>query len=708
MNSLILTTVGAGLLATLAMACNGSANREAVGTSQQALEALVPLQGCGEVETYVRERYVAEVNRVVDQAIAQIQKSGRGACYQGYDDAPTAGAAGGSSGSSGSAPSSSPSSPKASESSGTNNQVAGVDEADFVKNDGQYLYIVANGALRILKAFPANEAASVSKVVIAGTPKKLFVEGDRALVYTSVPKTGATTPSSGYGDYSGRSSECTYGYDCIPSGDGTATRIIELDISNRAAPVKIRELDLSGSLLAARRIGTTIHTVVIDAPAAIPGLLGYPEDSGCDTSDLALQRQKSIAGWEALRAKNLALVAQADIRASLPAITENGTPAVGACGGFYRPGLAEGRSFTSLVSVDLSGGPLTSASVVSDPGVIYASETGLYMSVPHTRSDEGRWYPSMTDEKQASTVHKFRIGATPALTGYEASGTVKGRVLNQFSLDESEGHLRIATTSGHTPEPAVHSTMSILARSGGSLVLSGKVDNIAPGEDIRSVRFDGSRGYVVTFKKTDPLYVFDLGNASAPSISGELKIPGFSTYMHMMDAQHLLTIGYDADDKGDFAWFAGVMLQIFDVSDMKNPVLAHKEVIGTRGSSSEALTNHLAFTYFAPKNLLALPMTICEGGAEGSFGTNMTFAGLMVYDASAAGGFTLKGKVAHPQTTSGGYDSGACSQWWTQASSEVKRSVIMDDFVYSISDKRVKINGLANLAIDLAVLPLDD
>jgi len=213
MKSLILTTVGAGLLGTLAMACNGSANREAVGTSQQALEALVPLQGCGEVETYVRERYVAEVNRVVDQAIAQIQKSERGACYQGYDDAPTAGAAGGSSGS---APSSSPSSPKASESSGTNNQVAGVDEADFVKNDGQYLYIVANGALRILKAFPANEAASVSKVAIEGTPKKLFVEGDRALVYTSVPKTGATTPSSGYGDYSGRSSECTTATTAFP------------------------------------------------------------------------------------------------------------------------------------------------------------------------------------------------------------------------------------------------------------------------------------------------------------------------------------------------------------------------------------------------------------------------------------------------------------------------------------------------------------
>ena len=218
MKNLILTTVGAGLLGTLAMACTGSANRETVGTSQQALEALVPLQGCGEVETYVRERYVAEVNRVVDQAIAKIKKS-EYACSSsnGEDSAPTAGAAGGT----GASPSSSPGSPKASESSGTNNQVAGVDEADFVKNDGQYLYVVANGALRILKAFPAREAASVSKIAIEGTPKKLFVEGNRALVYTSVPKTGAPTRGSGYGPYSGRSSECTYGYDCIPSGDGT-------------------------------------------------------------------------------------------------------------------------------------------------------------------------------------------------------------------------------------------------------------------------------------------------------------------------------------------------------------------------------------------------------------------------------------------------------------------------------------------------------
>ena len=129
----------------------------------------------------------------------------------------------------------------------------------------------------------------------------------------------------------------------------------------------------------------------------------------------------------------------------------------------------------------------------------------------------------------------------------------------------------------------------------------------------------------------------------------ELKIPGFSTYMHMMDDEHLLTIGYDADDQGSFAWFTGVMLQIFDVSDPKNPRLTHKDVIGTRGSSSEALTNHLAFNYFAPKDLLALPMTICEGSSGGgSYGTTMTFSGLMVFDVTAASGFSLRGKVRAP------------------------------------------------------------
>jgi len=238
------------------------------------------------------------------------------------------------------------------------------------------------------------------------------------------------------------------------------------------------------------------------------------------------------------------------------------------------------------------------------------------------------------------------------------------------------------------------------------LIGSGIVDQLAPKEDIRSVRFAGDRGYVVTFKKTDPLFVFDLADPNAPKVMAELKIPGFSTYMHMMDDKHLLTIGYDADDRGNFAWFTGVMLQIFDVSDMRNPKLAHKEIIGTRGSSSEALTNHLAFTYFAPKNVLALPMTVCEGGSGGgSYGTQMTFSGLMVYTVTAENGFALRGRVPHANIST---NRRSCSNWWTNATSVVKRSIIMDDYVFSISDAAIKVNHLDRLTQDVVSLSLED
>ncbi len=708
---LALTTLGTGLLA---FACRGGGDATPpLGTSSQALEALVPLAGCVEVDAYVRDRAKADVNRIFDAMKKQIEESpyGCGGYYGGeeYDSAPTSAAgAGGSSSSGGSSGSSPPPAPKASETSGTNNQVAGVDEADFVKNDGSYLYVVANGAFRIVKAWPANDMSPMAKVAIEGTPKKLFVEGDRAVVYTSIARDTSQGSAPSYGGYGG-SRECTYGYECVPSGDGTTTKVLVFDITNRAAPTKIRELSLSGSLLAARRIGGAVHTVVVDAEAEIEGLEYSSKDITCNSTSSGVeeQRQANLAAVEALRQKDLALIDAADMSKQLPTVQDDGAP-LAACSGYYRPNLAEGRTFTSLVSFDIAGGTPTTATVVSDPGVVYASETALYMSVPHTQQPGETWYVDMQGEKQASTVHRFRIGRTPVLTGYEASGVVKGRVLNQFALDEHEGNLRVATTTGHAPSPETHSTMSVLSKAGNALVLQGKVDDIAPSEDIRSVRFDGSRGYVVTFKKTDPLYVFDLGNPSKPAITGELKIPGFSTYMHMMDAQHLLTIGYDADDQGSFAWFQGVMLQIFDVADMRNPTLLHKEVIGTRGSSSEALTNHLAFTYYAPKNILALPMTICEGGDGGTYGTNMTFAGLMVYDVTATNGFALRGKVAHPQTSSGGYDSGACSNWWTQAQSEVKRSVIMDDFVYSISEKRVKVNALPALANDIREVSLEN
>jgi hypothetical protein len=216
---------------------------------------------------------------------------------------------------------------------------------------------------------------------------------------------------------------------------------------------------------------------------------------------------------------------------------------------------------------------------------------------------------------------------------------------------------------------------------------------------------------VVTFKKTDPLFVFDVGTPSAPRKLGELKIPGFSTYMHMLDDHHLLSIGYDADDHGSFAYFDGVLLQIFDVSDPENPTLAHRHVIGTRGSSSEALTNHLAFNYFAPLKMLAVPMTVCDGGDDGRYADRLTFSGLMLFDIDPTGGIREHGRVAHAtdvdfSTTSYRSSPYACSNWWTNASSDVKRSIFMDRFVYSISNQVLKVQSIDALGTDLASLAL--
>jgi hypothetical protein len=570
----------------------------------------------------------------------------------------------------------------AASSTGTNNQVAGVDEADFVKTDGRYLYLVMNGALRIVEALKPR-VVSVTK--LPGRVRELFVEGDRAVVYTS------------YGDTNGK--RCTYGYDCEFAGDGSSTKILVFDVTNRAAPAKVREVALSGSVLAARRIGRTVHTVVSDGEG-LPVLPTWPP--GMDACGVKESRVKER--FAALRREN-----ERKIRASVffPVIREHGSERT-LCDQVLRTPLGDGDSFTTLVSFDLTNdrAPSTTSTIQSRPGAVFASADALYLSVVHRRDQRDirsprRWYSFYERSSEVSDVHKFAIGSEPEKTRYVGSGVVPGRVLNQFSMDEYQGYLRIATTRGRVPDPNAESAVSILRENAnGNLVRVGAVEHIAPGEDIRSVRFDQDRGYVVTFKKTDPLFVLDLHEPSAPHIAGELKIPGFSSYIHRIDANHLLSIGFDGEEKGSFAYFDGLLLQLFDVTNPKDPKLLHREEIGTRGSSSEAATDHLAFNYFPEKGLLALPATVCEGGGDGRYGNQLAFSGLLLYRVSTVEGFGRLGGIDH------GKAGVHCRNWWTRATSLVKRSVFLDDLVVSIGDVRLKAQRLGSLGTDVADLAL--
>ena len=582
----------------------------------------------------------------------------------------------------------------ASQTSTTNNQVAGVDEADFVKNDNKYIYVANGSRFRIVEAWPASTMHEVANVTVPGEAKKLFVSDGRAIVYSSVPKTSSSSRYS----YNSKQ-ECTYGYDCSFGADGTGTVISLYDISEVSDPKLIRRIETDSSLIAARRIGTAIHTVVSRAfDHANWNAYGDYNQVGYG----AYNYNSEAAIKEAFDASIVANDKIIDVaKYTIPTVKDS--TSIASLGALYQSAMPDGVNFTTLVSLDLIDEKSTKlTTLLSGAGAIYASAESLYMAVPHEQGGYG-WFGGST-EKQVSSVHKFSFGKSPLESSYVGSGIVKGRVLNQFSMDEFGGYLRIATTMGHVPDPKVYSTLSVLQQDGSTLKTVGIVDQIAPKEDIRSVRFDQNRAYMVTFKKTDPLYVFDLGAPTAPRVLGELKIPGFSTYMHLMDETHLLTIGYDAADHDSFAYFTGVLLQIFDVSNPQNPTLVHNHVIGTRGSSSEALTNHLAFNYYAPKSILALPMTVCEdGNTNGGYGSELTFSGLMVFDTTTANGFSLRGQVAHPPSA-----NASCSNWWTNATSEVQRSVVMDNFVYSVSKTRIKANELSSLSNNVSEVTIAD
>jgi hypothetical protein len=568
--------------------------------------------------------------------------------------------------------------------SGTNVQVASVDEADIVKHDGRYLYLAMNGALRIVQALDP-KLTSVTK--LPGQVRALFLDGNRVVVFT---KSGGREKA-----------QCTYGYDCVYAGDGSSTSILVYDVSDRSAPQLVREIGLSGSFIAARRIGNAVHTVVSEGDNDEKPYETWP--GGLKTCGFKQAYAKKR--FEALKREN-----ERKIFASswLPVIRDHGKERA-LCDNLYTAPLAQGDAMTTLVSFDMTDdrAPAVTATVLSRPGAVFASEDALYVSVTNTSAAEGRTQGRTLGRfqhaplRETTGVHKFRIGELPSSTRYVGSGVVPGHVLNQFSLDEYYGYLRIATTRGRVPDPNVVSALSILRENEqGNLVRVGAIEGIGPGEDIRSVRFDEDRAYVVTFKKTDPLFVLDLWDAAKPRVLGELKIPGFSSYLHRIDRDHLLSIGFDADEQGTFAYFDGILLQLFDVSAPTDPKLLHKRKLGTRGSSSEAMTNHLAFNYFAEKGLLALPITVCDGGSNGRNGSEVTFSGLYVFEVSVARGFSQLGGIDH------GKSGVHCGNSWSQGTSAVKRSLFLDDLVYSVATDRLKVQRMGSLGADVADITL--
>ncbi|MDO8571870.1 MAG: beta-propeller domain-containing protein, partial [bacterium] len=313
-------------------------------------------------------------------------------------------------------------------------------------------------------------------------------------------------------------------------------------------------------------------------------------------------------------------------------------------------------------------------------------------------------FADLADELEKTVVHKIAIEKNHV--EYKATGEVKGHVLNQFSMDEHDGYFRIATTKSQEwsrfgdekPEES-YSNLFVLDESMNTV---GSVEGLAKGERIYSARFMQNRAYLVTFKQTDPLFVIDLEDPKTPKVLGQLKIPGFSNYLHPYDETTLIGLGKETEETEPGAVRQkGVKLSLFDVSDVSSPKEIDTFTIGESGSDSIAAQDHKAFLFSRERNLLVIPVSLME--KEKQQWAEFTFGGALIFKVDTKG-FTLRGRIDHS-------DSGAPSMedYWGGYSyydNTVKRSLYIDDVLYTFSNSYLKANSLDDLR-ELKKIPFE-
>ncbi len=526
--------------------------------------------------------------------------------------------------------------------SGTNVQEEGVDEPDLVKTDGNTVFAVANGKLRAVDVAGAKPRLLDSLALEPGLSHELLLHGDRLLVlsrggYWIEPLPALAARIAPY----------------QPSNSVLA----EIDVSDPAKLRLVRTLTLDGSYVAARLVGSAARIVVA---AQLPAALPFKQPTDGSPEAIATAKRQ-----------NEAVLARSKVASWLPSyrIKRAGAKPGRArplvqCRHVRRPTAFSGLGMLTVLTVDLTKGlqPVDSAAVMTDGRIVYASPESLYVT---TERWSDRPDPDKPTEEQAGAqteIHKFDI-SSPTKTQYRGSGRVSGYLLSQWSLSEYRGVLRVVSTespawwgSGGETE----SFLTTLRPSGGNLVQVGRVGGLGKGERVYSVRFAGDTGYVVTFRQVDPLFTLDLSRPEQPRVLGELKIPGYSAYLHPIGDDLLLGVGQDVDEKSGRP--LGTQLSIFDVSDLRKPTRLHTQHLGQ--GWSEAEHDHHAFLFWPRTGLVMIPF---EQRAVG-------------FRVGRSRGIDPLGRVEH--------DEG----------SPIRRSLVVGDSVLTVSENGIKASSLATLA----------
>ena len=506
----------------------------------------------------------------------------------------------------------------------TNVQVEGVDEADIVKTDGNFIYYLTNSALTITDV---NNVKLTSKVVFNNKefePQEIFLK-DNKIVIIGITYRETEEKNIVNTEYYYPTNE-TY----------TVAKIYNID--DRENPKLERTVEIEGYYLSSRMIGDNVY--LISNKYIYAYLCKDYKQSQLDEEEFKPQYIDTATGEE---------------------IKSIGFDCI-----YYIPEF-EDTNYLNIAAFNITNNePANITSYLGGGSQVYSSATNLYITRTKYNYDDG--------SEINTEIYKFNL--KDATCTFSKTGKVPGSVLNQFSMDEKDGYFRIATTDS-TSWSSESNTNNLYVLNE-NLEIVGKVEGLAPGERIYSVRFMGNRAYMVTFVQTDPLFVIDLSDPTNPTVLGELKIPGYSKYLHPYDETHL--IGFGENTKvvnygyGDQVVTDGMKIALFDVTDPNNPTEMHSIKIGEKGTYSELLYNHKALLFSKDKNIIAFPISITGEDYE------VTFQGAIVYGLSLENGFEEKGRITNIENDINKY----------YPRNSIQRIIYINDTLYTLSRNLIK------------------
>ncbi|MCA9828604.1 MAG: beta-propeller domain-containing protein [Nitrosopumilus sp.] len=586
----------------------------------------------------------------------------------------------------------------------TNVQVENVDEPDYLKNDSKYVYIVSQNTLSIIDAYPAESAKIVLKIALdieSQYIQNMFLNGDRLIVF-----------------YNGQSDdEVIPQYDFVPRRSySSVTHALIIDVSDKETPRILKDYSIDGYFSDARMIGNYAYFVTnsnIDyqhpkLPVIMEGSVRVttPEAFYFDNMDqfsnfntlTAIDTFGDTISSETFLMGHTGTIYVSEDNFYLT--YQQSMPF-----GFYENSSRD-RFFDIIVPLLPSDIQEKIKAIQDDPSISSSTQwvkISELMQKSYNEMDKNEkeklfekikealneYDAKIQEETNKTIIHKISINEDKIK--YVAKGSIPGRLLNQFSMDQSGDRFRVVTTTEYYTQYQGMVRANAVYVLDGQLNIVGSLDQITPDESVYSARFIGERLYLVTFQQVDPFFVIDL-STDTPKILGELKIPGFSNYLHPYDNEHIIGIGRDTKEiEEGRVQQLGIKIALFNVADVSNPKVIDDVIIGDSSTYSESLYDHKAFFFDKTRGIISIPITgdaknLSEGASSKMFAPDYNrWSGFYVYDLDNIDGFDLKGIITHSDSDSRYYGMGGA------------RTFYIEDVLYTASEGYLKMNSMSDL-----------